>query len=85
MKTFKYKISTQLKREIKDPKGEVVEGICERLLISDDIKVSVGKFYEIKITAADKKEADEKIKKIALEILTNPLVEIYSIIDVEEV
>lgn len=84
MKTFIYKISTKLKEEIKDPKGEVVEQISNRLAIANDIKVCVGKFYEIKILASDKKEADEKIKTLALEVLTNPIVETYTIEAIKE-
>lgn len=85
MKTFIYKISTKLKDEIKDPKGEVVEQIAKRLDIASDIKVATGKFYEIKIHAKNKTCADEKIEHISNEILTNPLVETYKIEDIKEI
>ncbi len=84
MKTFIYKISTKLKDEIKNPKGEVVEQIVKRLNIASNIKVNAGNFYEIKILAQDKIDADKKIIKISEEILTNPLVEIYEIEDAKE-
>lgn len=84
MKTFIYKISTKLKEEIKDPKGEVIEQISNRLNISNNIKVSVGKFYEIKINADNKLEANKVIQTLSEEILTNPLVETYSIEDIKE-
>ena len=85
MKTFIYKIITKLKEEIKNPQGEVVENIVKRLSISSNLKVNTGKFYEIKIIEDNKESADKKIEKISKEILTNPLVETFNIISVEEV
>ena len=85
MKIFVYKIITKLKEEIKNPQGEVVENIARRLLISSNLKVNTGKFYEIKIFDENKFEADKKIKRISKEILTNPLVETFEIISVKEV
>ena len=84
MKTFIYKIITKLKEEIKNPQGEVVENIVKRLSISSDLKVNTGKFYEIKIIDENRNIADEKIEKISKEILTNPLIETFEIISIEE-
>ncbi len=85
MKTFIYKIITKLKEEIKNPQGEVVENIVKRLSISSNLKVNTGKFYEIKIIDENRNIADEKIEKISKEILTNPLVETFEIIEVKEI
>ena len=85
MKTFIYRIITKLKAEIKNPQGEVVENIVKRLSISSDLKVNTGKFYEIKIIDENRNIADEKIEKISKEILTNPLVETFEIIEVKEI
>ena len=84
MKTFIYKIITKLKEEIKNPQGEVVENIVKRLSISSNLKVNTGKFYEIKIIDENRNIADEKIEKISKEILTNPLIETFEIISIEE-
>jgi len=85
MNKFLYKISTKLKGEIKDPEGEVVEKISSRVGIAQNIKVKKGKFYEIFIEAPSKKDADEKIKALAEEILINPVVETYSLEYFEEI
>lgn len=84
MKTFIYRIITKLKAEIKNPQGEVVENIVKRLSISSDLKVNTGKFYEIKIFDDNLENANKKIEKISKEILTNPLVETFEIISIEE-
>ena len=84
MKIFVYKIITKLKEEIKNPQGEVVENIVKRLSVSSNLKVNTGKFYEIKIFDENKFEADKKIEKISKEILINPLIETFEIINVEE-
>lgn len=84
MKTFIYRIITKLKAEIKNPQGEVVENIVKRLSISSDLKVNTGKFYEIKIFDDNLENANKKIEKISKEILTNPLVETFETISIEE-
>lgn len=84
MKTFIYRIITKLKAEIKNPQGEVVENIVKRLSISSDLKVNTGKFYEIKIFDDNLENANKKIEKISKEILTNPLIETFEIINIEE-
>lgn len=84
MKTFIYRIITKLKAEIKNPQGEVVENIVKRLSISSDLKVNTGKFYEIKIFDDNLENANKKIEKISKEILTNPLIETFEIISIEE-
>lgn len=84
MKIFVYKIITKLKEEIKNPQGEVVENIARRLSISSNLKVNTGKFYEIEIFDESRIEADKKIEKISKEILINPLIETFEIINVEE-
>ncbi len=84
MKIFVYKIITKLKEEIKNPQGEVVENIVKRLSVSSNLKVNTGKFYEIKISDESRIEADKKIEKISKEILINPLIETFEIINVEE-
>ncbi len=84
MKNFIYKIITKQKEEIKNPQGEVVENIVKRLSVSSNLKVNTGKFYEIKISDESRIEADKKIEKISKEILINPLIETFEIINVEE-
>lgn len=84
MKIFVYKIITKLKEEIKNPQGEVVENIVKRLSVSSNLKVNTGKFYEIKISDESRIEADKKIEKISKEILINPLIETFEIINIEE-
>ena len=84
MKEFIFKISTKLKDEIKDPEGEVVEKIAQRLDICKNFKVKKGKFYEISILANSKKEACEKIEELAKKILINTVVEVYKIENFEE-
>ncbi len=81
MKTFKFKIATKLKEEIKDPKGIVIEDISKKLEILNSPKIKAGKYYEISFEAKDKQEADEKIKLLAVDILTNPIIETFEVIE----
>ncbi len=85
MGKYLFKISTKLKDEIKDPQGQVVEKISKRLKISDEINVRVGKYYEIIIFASSLDEAKMMIKKVAENILSNPIVELYTILSFEEI
>ena len=85
MRQYLFKISTKLKDEIKDPQGQVVEKISKRLKIFDEINVKVGKFYEINFFAESSDEAKLKAKKLAQNILINPIVEEYQIIDIKEI
>ena len=85
MGKYLFKISTKLKDEIKDPQGQVIEKISKRLKISDKINVRVGKYYEIIIFASSLDEAKMMIKKVAENILSNPIVELYTILSFEEI
>ena len=85
MRQYLFKISTKLKDEIKDPQGQVVEKISKRLKIFNEINVKVGKFYEISFFAESLDEAKTKAGELAQNILTNPVIEEYQIIDIKEI
>ncbi len=80
MKNFKYKITTKLKEEIKDPKGAVIEDISKKLQIIENPSIKEGKYYEVTFECEDEKTAFEKINTLAKDVLTNPIIETYEII-----
>ena len=80
---FKAEIKVTLKDEIKDPQGLAVETVLKRIMKNTDSKIRVGKYFEIQIEADSTNEAQELITSICDDVLTNPCLEKYEIIKVE--
>ena len=69
----------RLKTEVLDPQGQAIESALKNLGESDINNVRQGKLIEMDIQADDKKDAEEKIKKITESLLANTVIEEYSI------
>lgn len=82
---FNTKILVTLKPEVKDSKAQVLEQIIKRKDYAQSPKCHVGQYFQLTIEALDEKEAQEKIDKIAHEILSNPVIEQYEILSIEAI
>ena len=69
----------RLKTEVLDPQGQAIESALKNLGENDINNVRQGKLIEIDIQADNKKDAEEKIKKITESLLANTVIEEYSI------
>ena len=69
----------RLKTEVLDPQGQAIESALKNLGENDVNNVRQGKLIEMDIQADDKKDAEEKIKKITESLLANTVIEEYSI------
>ena len=69
----------RLKTEVLDPQGQAIESALKNLGENDINNVRQGKLIEMDIQANNKKDAEEKIKKITESLLANTVIEEYSI------
>ena len=69
----------RLKAEVLDPQGQAIESALKNLGESGINNVRQGKLIEMDIQADNKKDAEEKIKKITESLLANTVIEEYSI------
>ena len=69
----------RLKTEVLDPQGQAIESALKNLGENDINNVRQGKLIEMDVQADNKKDAEEKIKKITESLLANTVIEEYSI------
>jgi len=72
-------VCIRLKTEVLDPQGQAIESALKNLGENDINNVRQGKLIEMDIQANNKKDAEEKIKKITESLLANTVIEEYSI------
>lgn len=81
---FKARLIVNLKPSVKDAKAGALCKVLQRSGYEKLPAAKVGTFYELCVTAKDEFEAFEKIKLIADDVLSNPVIEEYTIISLEE-
>ena len=75
---FNVKVEVTLKKQVLDPQGLTVKHALESLGFKDVNEVRMGKFLELKIEAKDRKEAEEKLRRMCEKLLVNPVIEDYT-------
>ena len=83
MGKYKTDIIVRLKNGVRDPQGSAIETVLKRVK-NENTTVSAGKFFSILIDANNLEQTREKIEEISSEILSNPILEEYEILRVEE-
>ena len=68
-----------LKKEVLDPQGKVVKQTLKNMGYENIINVRQGKFFEIEINESDKEKAKEIIDEVCKKLLTNVVIEDYTI------
>jgi phosphoribosylformylglycinamidine synthase PurS subunit len=76
---MKIAVNVHLKKGVLDPQGKAVLHALETLGFNDVKDVRVGKQILIDIDTEDEKKAIEEAKKMADELLANPVIENYEI------
>ena len=72
-------VNVHLKKGVLDPQGKAVLHALETLGFNDVKNVRVGKQILLDIDTEDKEKAIEEAKKMADELLANPVIENYEI------
>ena len=68
-----------LKKEVLDPQGKVVSQTLKNMGYKNIVNVRQGKYFEIEIEENDKEKAKQKIDEISKKLLTNVVIEDYTI------
>ena len=76
---MKFSVTVTLKKEVLDPQGKVVEKTLKNMGYSNIENVRQGKYFEIEINESNKENAKKIIEEICNKLLTNMVIEDYSI------
>ena len=79
MTDFRFAVNVLPKPGILDPQGRAVEGSLGHLGVAGVSGVRVGRRVELTVSAADDEAARATVERLAGELLSNPLIESYSI------
>ena len=76
---MKISVTVTLKNDVLDPQGKVVKQTLKNMGYENINDVRQGKYFEIDINEKDKKKAEKIIEDICKKLLTNTVIEDYTI------
>ena len=76
---MKISATVTLKKEVLDPQGKVVGQTLKNMGYKNIINVRQGKYFDIEIDEADKEKAKKIVEEICKKLLTNIVIEDYTI------
>ena len=76
---MKISATVTLKKDVLDPQGKVVRQTLKNMGYRDVVSVRQGKYFEIELNETDKEKAKEKVEEICKKLLTNIIIEDYTI------
>ncbi len=76
---MKISVTVTLKKDVLDPQGKVVKQTLKNLGYENIEDVRQGKFFEIELNENDQVKAKKIIEEISKKLLTNTVIEDYSI------
>ena len=79
MTSFRFAVNVTPKPGILDPAGRAVEGSLGHLGIEGIPGVRVGRRVELTVDADDEASARTTVERLAGELLSNPLIEVFAI------
>ena len=79
MTSFRYAVNVTPKPGILDPAGRAVERSLGHLAIDGVRDVRIGRRAELTVEAADEGAAIAVVERLASELLSNPLIEVWAI------
>ncbi|MBA3236275.1 MAG: phosphoribosylformylglycinamidine synthase subunit PurS [Chloroflexi bacterium] len=79
MISVRFAVNVVPKPGILDPGGRAVEGSLGHLGIEGVSGVRIGRRAELTVDAADETEALAVVERLARDLLSNPLIEVYAI------
>ena len=76
---MKISATVTLKKDVLDPQGKVVSQTLKNMGYNDVINVRQGKYFEIELNETDKEKAKKTIEEICKKLLSNIIIEDYTI------
>jgi len=76
---LKISVTVTLKKDVLDPQGKVVKQTLKNMGHKNIEDVRQGKYFEIELNENDKKNAERIIEDISKKLLTNAIIEDYTI------
>ena len=76
---MKISVTVTLKKDVLDPQGKVVEQTLKNMGHENIENVRQGKYFEIELNENDEKKAEKIIEEICKKLLTNVVIENYTI------
>ena len=76
---MKISATVTLKKEVLDPHGKVVNQTLKNMGYDNIINVRQGKYFDIEINETDKEKAKKIVEEICKKLLTNVVIEDYTI------
>ena len=76
---MKISATVTLKKDVLDPQGKVVSQTLKNMGYKSLINVRQGKYFEIELNEADKEKAKKIVEEISKKLLTNIIIEDYTI------
>ena len=76
---MKISATVTLKKEVLDPQGKVVSQTQKNMGYKNIINVRQGKFFDIELNETDKEKAKKIAEEICKKLLTNIVIEDYTI------
>ena len=76
---MKISVTVTLKKDVLDPQGKVVKQTLKNMGHESIENVRQGKYFEIELNENDKKKAEKIIEEICKKLLTNTVIENYTI------
>jgi phosphoribosylformylglycinamidine synthase len=81
---FRAEVCVWLKPGLLDPAGTAVEGSLPALGWSNVSEVRVGRYVQLDLDAEDEEAALEQVRAMSEQLLSNPVIETYRVMDVRE-
>ena len=76
---MKISATVTLKKDVLDPQGKVVNQTLKNMGYDNIVSVRQGKYFEIELNETDKNKAKEIVEEIGKKLLTNIVIEDYTI------
>ena len=76
---MKISATVTLKKDVLDPQGKVVRQTLKNMGYDNVINVRQGKYFEIELNETDKDKAKKTIEEICKKLLSNIVIEDYTI------
>jgi len=77
---LKISVTVTLKKDVLDRQGKVVEQTLKNMGHENIENVRQGKYFEIELSENDEKKAEKIIEEICKKLLTNVVIEDYTIL-----
>ena len=76
---MKISATVTLKKEVLDPQGKVVSQTLKNMGYKNIVNVRQGKYFDIELDETDKEKAKKIVEEICKKLLTNIVIEDYTI------